>query len=158
MYPALAVQKVEKVLDTTPSLSLNTSIEHLVFPDSCQESLLKDLLISFGKKVSGMFISMCTKPARKQQGRCTAGSAVNIKGHGDNQGRTKLWESHLLSFFQPAPLPLYSPCTVRCKSQLREHPINGAGKNRPWKDDTPCPLSSPPNSCHCSTPGTFGLR
>lgn len=47
MYPVLAVQKDGKVLDTIPSLSLNMPIEHLVFRDSCQENLLKDLLSWF---------------------------------------------------------------------------------------------------------------
>lgn len=87
---------------------------------------------------------MCTKPAGKQQGRGTAGSAVNTAGHGDNQGRTEPWESHLRSFFQPAALPLRSPCRDRCKSQLRDHPANGAGKTCPGKDDTHHPLCFPP--------------
>lgn len=103
------------------------SLEHLVFHDSWQENLLEDLLISFGKRVSGMFSSTCTKPARKQQGRGTGGSAVSIEGHSGNQGRTKLGESHLLSFFQPDASTLLS-----LQSQM-QIPAQEASSQWSWK-------------------------
>lgn len=76
-------------------------------------------------------------------------SAVSIGGCGDEQRRTKLWGSHLLSFESAS-------CSALLAKSAWEMYSSVELKKVPGEDHTPRLSSFPSSILHCSTPASLG--